>query len=236
MALRVEDEDEPELRVGEKLRELYATSDPAGWDATGGLPRLPVRRNELQPSMDQEYLHVPSQLCDPLDEQERQLVRQCDALRVSSWTKRWPWESRSARNVGAPERSVHRGVASQLALVQKPERLLAFYGLAHLYEIGLSALLEHIGLTRRQREASEMYEGLKIVETEIGAALGVTHAAVSLRLGNARGRIARWLAPLPALQPKPYRPTTSRERHGCAWRFRGFACRVCCADLQNLGG
>ncbi len=182
---------------------------------------------------------------------ECQLVNECGALRVPRWTQRWPWESLSARNVGAPERSGHRGVASGPALVQKPEHFLAFYGLerfavGHKDGPALSGLLEYIGLTRKQREAFEMYEGLKIVDTEIGAALGVTR--VSERLSNARAWIARWLAPLPAVQPKPYRPATSRETHGCAWRYRPTPCprrlqfdRVClsCAlssETNSIGG
>lgn len=147
---------------------------------------------------------------------ECQAVTQCGARRVSPWTQRWPWESRSARNVGGPDRSGHRGVASRPALVQRPERFLAFYGLerfalGHLHDHGLSGLLEYIGLTSRQREAFEMSAGLRIEQTEIAAALGVTQAAVSLRLRNARNRIERWVAPLPAVKPKPYRSAISEE-------------------------
>ena len=165
---------------------------------------------------------------------EAQAVAQCGAIRVSSWATRWPWESRSARGVGAPRRRLHRGTESPPLLAQHPERFLAFYGLAHLYVVGpddaatrggLSALLEHIGLTRRQREAFEMWEGFKVPQTEIAAALGVTQAAVSLRLSNAHARIARWLEPLPAVQPKPYRSATSVERvTDCAWKCRPTPC------------
>jgi predicted DNA-binding protein (UPF0251 family) len=172
---------------------------------------------------------------------ECQLVNECGALRVPRWTQRWPWESRSGRGVGAKRRKAHRGVASEPPLIRRPERFLVFYGLerfavGHKDGPALSGLLEYIGLTRRQREAFEMYDGLKIPQPEIAAALGVTQAAVSLRLNNARGRIDRWLAPLQAVQPKPYRSTTSEEHTGCAWRFRSSACRVCCQGKQVYGG
>lgn len=152
---------------------------------------------------------------------EAQAVAQCDAIPVPPWTRTYPWESRSARGVGASRRRVHRGTESAPLLAQRPERFLGFYGLAHFYVVGpddvatrggLSALLEHIGLTGHQREAFEMWKGFDIPQTEIAAALGVTQSAISQRLSDARDRIARWLEPLPAVQPKPYRSATSVER------------------------
>jgi hypothetical protein len=149
-------------------------------------------------------------------ELECQTVRECGAVRIPPWMTRWPWEQRTARNVGAPKRKRHRGVVATPALVQHPARLLAIYGLQHLYGghiegLGLSLVLEHIGLTRRQREAYEMYAGLRIPQTEIAAALGISQAAVSFRLENARSCIEAWRATIPHVRSRPYRSATSRE-------------------------
>jgi hypothetical protein len=205
VALRVEeDEDEPCDYVPfwewPRSLELYAECDP-------GLPReLPRDLSEDQ------YLEL-----------EHQLVRQCGARRVPPWTRRWPWETRSARTVGAGRRRVHRGVVSTPPLIRHPERFLAFYGLerfavGHKDGPALSGLLEYIGLSRKQREAFEIREGIqirkdvKIPFTEVGAALGISHVAVIDRLSVAELRLEDWRATIPAIQPKPYRPAISVRR------------------------
>jgi hypothetical protein len=196
-------EDVPGDCVWERSLELYELADPAGWDA---------RRKRGEARLPQLAVLTNAPWTD---------------FRQWKWTSWDKWLRRfSLGFMRHPTKREQMAAARYL----RGQRGRCVVGDPLIVRELVHAACELAGLSERQTEIWIRIEGHQVSQAVMAKALGISQPMTSRHLANARARLARqWQRGQGVIGAGLVIEGTSRR---CAWRFRGFDCRVRCQQKE----